>query len=292
MNPLPKTCVTAALAVLLSFGAATAQAQAQRNTSEGSSLFSPADAGATKAPAGPPAARGGSQDAKGAAKADAKADAKGSAGSAKADSKAGPRAGDGKAGSNRTATRGAATARPSIAVSALTGRWQDTACVPLSGNGAARPLFVQRVYHFDEKSKAWTMTASLFGSDRCLADSRLLTYEGSGSYEITGRSRVGGNVYEATFTMDKWQATSTSREGTLAMFNARCGSGVFDEGRVVDLTRSGCSLVTLQPLTVAATGRELLRVTDDKIFLGANSTAPHQGSDRPTQLSTYGLSKL
>ena len=261
MNPLPKTCVTAALAVLLPLGAATAQAQ--RNTSEGSSLYSPAETDATKAPAKAGATKSGNRNTKAATKAGVPA-----------------------------AAAAATAGRSSIAVAALAGRWQDAACVPLGSNGAGRPLFVQRAYVFDEKGKAWTMSASVYSSDRCAADARMMTYEGSGTYEITGRSRVGTNVYEATFTMSTWQATATSREGTLAMFNARCGSGVFDEGRVVDLTRSGCSLVTLQPLTVAATGRELLRVTEDKIFLGANSPVPHQGNDRPTQLSNYGLSKL
>jgi len=257
MNPLPKTCVTAALVALLPLGAATAQAQ--RNPSEGSSLYSPASADTPKAPAKADATKSGNRNSKAATKA---------------------------------APAAAAASRGSIAVAALAGRWQDAACVPLSSNGAGRPLFVQRAYRFDEKEKSWTMSANVYSSDRCVADTRMMTYEGSGSYEITGRSRVGTNVYEATFTMSNWQATATSREGTLAMFNARCGSGVFDEGRIIDLTRSGCSLVTLQPLTVAATGRELLRVTDDKIFLGANSPMPHQGSERPTQLSSYGLSKL
>ena len=278
MKHMPKSCIAAAMLALLPLAAAPAQAQGARGQSEGSSLYSPsgAEAGKAQAPASGSSA------------------SKPSAGSsATKQSNQGGNPGSGQGGNRKStaATKAAPEARRSIAL-ALTGRWQDAGCIPLSSSGTAGPLFVQRAYDFDEKAHSWTLSAQVYSSDRCNAETRLLTYEGSGTYEITGRSRVGNNVYEATFTMKNWQATSTSREGTLALFNARCGSGVFDEGRILDLNRSGCSLVALQPLTVADSGRELLRLDDDRIYLGPNPAVPNQGSDRPTRVSRFALTRL
>ena len=290
MNHLPQSCLAMALAVALPLLATTAQAQGTRGQSDGSSLYSPPGGDTGKAT--PPATRTDP------AKADAgkgqgtKAPSTGQASQSNQNPKAGSNT---KAAGNTKATGNAKAApepRRSIAL-ALTGRWRDANCIPMSGgSGAGGPMFVQRAYEFDEKAHTWTMSGSVYGSDRCSADSRLMTYEGSGSYEITGRSRVGNNVYEATFTMKNWQATSTSREGTLALFNARCGSGVFDEGRALDLNRSGCSLVSLQPLTVVDTGRELLRFDEDRIYLGPSLAVPNQGADRPSRVSTFALTRL
>lgn len=175
---------------------------------------------------------------------------------------------------------------------ALDGRWQDRECVPLPGATSASSLYVKRSYEFDDRRKRWNMTADVYAHDRCRPQARLLTYKGSGTYAVTGVSKVGSNVYEASFVMESWQATPHSREGTLALFNARCGSGMFDEGRLLDLARSGCSLLAVRPLAQSSTGNELLRVADGKIFLGARSSDASVADERPRQLSEYGLTRL
>ena len=288
MNHLPKSCVATVLLALLPLAAATAQAQGARGQSGGSSLYSPTGTEADKAPS--PAAPPSSATKPSAAKPSATKPAATSPAATPAVKAANP-GGNRNAGTTKAATKAVPEPpRRNIAL-ALTGRWRDARCIPMSGSGTAGPLFVQRIYEFDETEHTWALSANVYGSDRCSADTRLLAYEGSGTYEITGRSRTGNNVYEATFTMKNWQATSTSREGTLALFNARCGSGVFDEGRVLDLNRSGCPLVALQPLTVADSGRELLRFDDDRIALGPNLTVPNQGSDRPSRVSSFALTR-
>ena len=280
MNHLPKSCAVAVVLALLPLAAA--QAQTARGQSEGSSLYSPPGSSTdSAAPKAEPAKAGATK-----AQPARSASSNTKAGS---DTKAGSNS---KAGSNtKAAARATPDARHGLAL-ALTGRWQDATCIPMGGNSSGGPMFVQRAYEFDEKAHTWTLSGSVYSSERCSADARLLTYEGSGSYEITGRSRAGSNVYEATFTMKNWQATSRSREGTLALFNARCGSGVFDEGRALDLNRSGCSLVSLQPLSVADSGRELLRFDEDRIFLGPSLAVPNQGNDRPASVSSFALTRL
>lgn len=187
------------------------------------------------------------------------------------------------------AARGTPSRAPQVA---LDGRWQDRDCVPLVGAASASPLFVKRSYEFDDKRKRWEMTADVFSHDRCRPQTRLLTYQGSGTYAVTGVSRIGSNVYEASFAMESWQATPHSREGTLALFNARCGAGMFDEGRLIDLARSGCPLLAVRPLARAPTGSELLRVADGKIYLGVRSNDAAFADERPTQVSEYGLTRL
>jgi hypothetical protein len=184
--------------------------------------------------------------------------------------------------------RAARVATPPI----LNGRWQDRECVPLPGTASISPLYVIRHYDFDDRLKRWNLSADVFSNDRCRADTNLLTYKGRGTFKVTGPSKVGSNIYEASFVIRSWQATPLSREGTLALFNARCGSGFFDEGRLLDLARSGCALIALRPLAQVSTGNELVRVGDGKVFLGARPFVPGPGNERPTRLSSYGLTRL
>ncbi len=175
---------------------------------------------------------------------------------------------------------------------ALDGRYEDTDCVPLVAAGSPSPLFVRRSYAFDDRRKRWELKADVFNHDRCRPQSRLLTYQGGGTFSVTGVSRLGSNVYETSFNMESWSVTPQSREGTLALFNARCGSGVFDEGREIDVSRTGCPLLAVRPLAQAPTGSDLLRVADGKLFLGQRSSDPVYADERPTQLSAYGLTRL
>ncbi len=179
-----------------------------------------------------------------------------------------------------------------VAPPALNGRWQDRECVPLLGAISVPPLYIVRHYEFDDQRKRWNLSADVFNNDRCRIDTKLLTYRGRGTFRVTGLSKVGSNVYEASFVMQSWQATPSSREGTLALFNGRCGSGFFDEGRLLDLARTGCSLIGLRPLAQVSTGNELVRVADGKVFLGARPFVRGHGNERPTQLSSYGLTRL
>lgn len=275
MKTLRKRCLAAAVAAVIPVAIGAAQAQ---SPSSGSSLYSPTD--------GKDAAAGAKPVEKAVEKAAEKAAAKPAAARSAAEKAAAEKA----AAANRNRNTKAAAERKAVIPVAINGRWQDAACVPLGG--ASRSFHVQRLYDFDEKARTWRLTADLYGSDSCLPENRLFTYEGEGTYEITGRSRLGNNVYEAAFKMKSWQAQPASREGALAMFNARCGSGFFDAGRPIDLGRSGCSLVELLPLAVSDMGRDLVQLNDGKIFLGPNLAMPAQGDERPGRLSSYGLTRL
>lgn len=176
---------------------------------------------------------------------------------------------------------------------ALNGRWQDSQCIPLAAAvpSAAR-LYVLRRYEFADDRKRWSLSADVFDNERCNVESKLLTYSGRGTFAVTGVSSVGKNVFDATFKPVKWEATPFSRDGTLALFNARCGKGDFVEGRTIDLGASGCSVLGIASINRVAAQNELVRVVDGKFFLGARSFVPGFADERPTQLSGYGLNRL
>ncbi|MGE0310710.1 MAG: hypothetical protein AB7P21_03685 [Lautropia sp.] len=253
---------------------ALALAQAS-DAPKGSSLYTPS----SKAQGAAPAARGSAAPAEAvpARRAPAKS-------TKKADAKAKGRK-NGKAG-----------AADAIA---LNGRWQDSQCIPLAAAAAAAAssasasrLYVLRRYEFSDRHKAWTLSADVFDSERCNVASKLLTYTGGGSFAVTGPSPVGKQVFDATFTATRWQATPFSRDGTLMLFNARCGRGDFVEGHTLDLGRSGCPVLGIASIDRVGSQSELVRIADGKFYLGARSFVPGYADERPTQLSGYGLTRL
>ena len=172
---------------------------------------------------------------------------------------------------------------------ALDGRWHDSECIPLNGITHSPSLFVKRQYEFDDARKTWLLEATVYTSDRCLAAARMLTYQGEGSFAITGKSRVASNAYDASFKIDSWKAVPHNRDGVLALLNARCGSGDFAQGRTLDLSRTGCSILGIRSIAQAPREVELVSVSNGKFFMGTRSFAPGLSDDRPAQLSSYGL---
>jgi hypothetical protein len=209
---------------------------------------------------------------------------------ASADSKASPqRQGSRKSASN-TSRRGKKAVQPSPV--ALNGRWHDSECIPLTGATHRPPLYVKRVYEFADSRKTWRLDASVYASESCLRNARLLTYHGEGSFAITGKSKVAGGAYDADFRIHRWSATPETRDGVLALLNGRCGSGDFEEGRSLDLSITGCRALGIRPVKEAPGDVELVSVSNGKFFLGSRSFMPGQGDDRPTQLSSYGLVRI
>jgi hypothetical protein len=183
-------------------------------------------------------------------------------------------------------SRGKASAKSPIA---LDGRWHDSQCIPLTGVTQTPPLFVKRQYEFDDVRKTWFLEAAVYTSDQCVANGRLLTYQGEGSFSITGKSRVASNAYDASFKIDSWKAVPHNRDGVLALLNARCGSGDFAQGRTLDLSRTGCPFLGIRSIAQSPREVELVSVSNGKFFMGTRSFAPGLSDDRPAQLSSYGL---
>lgn len=186
--------------------------------------------------------------------------------------------------------RGKKTVQPSPV--ALSGRWHDSECVPLTGATHRPPLYVKRTYEFADARKSWKLDASVYTSDSCVRNTRLLTYHGEGSFAITGKSKVAGNAYDADFRVHRWTATPDTRDGVLALLNNRCGSGDFEEGRSLDLSVTGCRALGIRPIAEAPREVELVSVSNGKFYLGTRSFMPGQNDDRPAQLSSYGLVRV
>ena len=108
---------------------------------------------------------------------------------------------------------------------------------------------------------------------------------------MTGRSRVADGAWDANFRIARWQATPASRDGVMALLNARCGSGDFETGRALDLARTGCAPLGIEPLARRASELELVRVVDGKFFLGSRSFLLAERDQRPAQLSRYGMER-
>ncbi len=172
---------------------------------------------------------------------------------------------------------------------ALDGRWHDSQCIPLNGISHSPALHVKRQYEFNDARKTWLLEAAVYTSDRCVANARLLTYRGEGSFSITGKSRVASNAYDASFKIDGWKAVPHNRDGVLALLNARCGSGDFAQGQMLDLSRTGCPILGIRSIAQSPREVELVSVSDGKFFMGTRSFAPGLSDDRPAQLSSYGL---
>lgn len=181
--------------------------------------------------------------------------------------------------------------RPAGAV-ALSGRWQDSECIPLTGVTHRPALYVKRQYDFDDARRAWRLDAAVYTSDRCIVDSRLLTYEGQGTFTVTGKSRVASNAYDASFKIDRWAATPVSRQGVLTLLNGRCGSGHFEENHALDLSTSGCTTLGIRSIRQSPTEVELVSVSNGKFFLGSRAFVPGLSDARPAQLSSYGLTRV
>jgi hypothetical protein len=175
---------------------------------------------------------------------------------------------------------------------ALNGRWHDTACIPLTGVTHQPPLYVQRTYAFDDRRKSWQLDAVVFDTDTCMPSSRMLSYHGRGTYTVTGKSRVAANAYDASFAIDRWQATPINREGVLTLLNGRCGSGLFEEGSALDLSASGCPIIGIRSIAQRPRETELVRVSDGRFYMGSRSMAPGLADNRPQQLSSYGMVRL
>ncbi len=182
-----------------------------------------------------------------------------------------------------------ASKQPARSPLAIGGRWHDGACIPLTGVTHSPPLFVKRQYEFDDARKTWLLQAAVYTSDSCTANVRMLTYQGEGSFAITGKSRVASNAYDASFKIDRWRATPHNREGVLTLLNGRCGSGDFEQGRSLDLSGTGCPTLGIRSLAHSPREVELVSVSNGKFFMGTRSFAPGLSDDRPAQLSSYGL---
>ena len=183
-------------------------------------------------------------------------------------------------------SRGKGSARSPLAID---GRWHDSQCVPLNGVSHSPVLHVKRQYEFNDARKTWLLEATVYTSDLCLANARMLTYRGEGSFSITGKSRVASNAYDASFKIDSWNAVPHNRDGVLALLNARCGSGDFAQGQALDLSRTGCPILGIRSIAQSPREVELVSVSDGKFFMGTRSFAPGLSDDRPAQLSSYGL---
>ncbi len=194
-----------------------------------------------------------------------------------------------KSASRSRASKGRPAAGTPAAAMALNGRWHDSECIPLTGVTHRPPLFVKRQYEFDDRRKSWRLDATVYASDACIGSSRLLGYRGEGSFAITGRSRVAANAYDASFKVDRWQATPATREGVLTLLNGRCGSGDFEEGRTLNLSLTGCGTLGIRPMAERPREFELIRVSEGKFYLGTRSFVPGLPDDRPTQISSYGM---
>ena len=197
---------------------------------------------------------------------------------------------DSRKSASSSSRRGKKPVRPSPV--ALNGRWHDSQCIPLTGATHRPPLYVKRVYEFTDARRTWRLDASVYSSEACLRNTRLLTYHGEGSFTITGKSKVASDAYDADFRIHRWAATPETRDGVLALLNGRCGSGDFEEGRALDLSVTGCRALGIRPINEAPSDVELVSVSNGKFFLGSRSFMPGQGDDRPTQLSSYGLVRI
>ncbi|MBA3477942.1 MAG: hypothetical protein H0T52_06020 [Lautropia sp.] len=189
-------------------------------------------------------------------------------------------------------TRGRTIAGASGGPVALNGQWQDSECIPLTGLAHRPALYVKRQYEFIDTRKAWQLDASVYTSDSCSGNTRLLTYHGRGTFAVTGKSRVASNAYDASFKIDRWTATPQSREGVLTLLNGRCGSGDFQEGRTLDLSASGCPTLGIRSIAQSPREVELVSVSNGKFFLGSRAFIPGLSDDRPAQLSSYGLTRV
>jgi hypothetical protein len=150
-------------------------------------------------------------------------------------------------------------------------------------------FYVKRQYAFDDSRRSWQLDASVYASAACPASARLLTYHGEGSFLIAGKSPVAGNVYDATFNFDRWSAMPETREGVLALLNGRCGSGDFEQGRPLNLSVTGCSMLGIRPIAQAPRLTDLVSVNNGRFFLGSGSFTSGSGDDRRAQLGSYGL---
>ena len=172
---------------------------------------------------------------------------------------------------------------------ALGGRWHDSQCIPLTGSTHSPPLYVKRQYEFDDKHKTWLLDAAVYTSNACIANAKMLSYHGEGTFSVTGKSRVASNAYDASFEITRWSAMPHNRDGVMAMLNGRCGSGDFETGRSLDLSGTGCALLGIRSIAQSPSETELVSVSDGKFFMGTRSFAPGLSEERPAQLSSYGL---
>lgn len=185
--------------------------------------------------------------------------------------------------------RGGPVARGGKSPIALNGRWHDSQCIPLTGVTHTPPLYVKRQYEFDDARKAWLLDAAVYTSDACVINARMLTYQGKGSFAVTGKSSVASNAYDASFKIDRWTAVPHNREGVLTLLNGRCGSGYFEQGHLLDLSATGCPTLGIRSIAQSPREVELVSVSNGKFFMGTRSFAPGLSDDRPAQLSSYGL---
>jgi len=199
-----------------------------------------------------------------------------------------PAAAAGSAPVTRESRRRNPPARQAVAIN-LNGRWHDNQCIPLTVTTRSVPLYVLREFEFDDARKTWQLQASVFTSSACLASTRMLTYRGAGSFVVNGKANAATNAYDATFGIHRWSATPETHEGVLALLNDRCGSGVFEEGRPLDLSVTGCLALGIRPIAQAPQETELVSISNGRFFLGSRSFSPGLGNDRPAQVSSYGL---
>lgn len=197
-----------------------------------------------------------------------------------------------KVNAAKSSSKRRVVARQAPPAVALNGRWHDGECIPLTGITRAPALFVKRVYDFDDRRKSWRLEASVYPSEACAASTRLLVYRGEGGFAVTGQSRVAANAYDASFRIERWQATPVNRDGVLTLLNGRCGSGDFEEGRALDLSRTGCDALGIRPIAQRPREFELVRVAAGKFYLGSRSFIPGLPDERPTQLSSYGMIRV
>jgi hypothetical protein len=190
------------------------------------------------------------------------------------------------------ASRGAKAAKGAAGPFALNGRWEDSQCIPLTGLMHQPQLYIKRQYEFADKRKTWQLNAAVHNSPDCAAGTRLLTYQGSGTFAVAGKSAGAGDAYETSFKIERWSAVPETRDGVLTLLNGRCGSGDFDKGRRLDLSLTGCPALGIRSIAQAAREVELVRVANGKVFLGSSSFVPGSSDARQAQLSGYGVSRI
>lgn len=191
----------------------------------------------------------------------------------------------------RRAARGGKAAKGAAGAVALNGRWEDSQCSLLAGPAHQPQFYIKRQYDFEDKRKAWQLSAAVHTAPDCAAATRLLTYYASGTFAVAGKP-ASADAYETSFKVERRSAIPETRDGVLTLLNGRCGSGDFEKGRPLDLSLTGCPTLGIRPIAQVPREIELVRVTNGKVFLGSSSFVPGGSDARQAQLSGYGLSRI
>lgn len=148
-----------------------------------------------------------------------------------------------------------------FAADALIGTWTSVECEPSMGE------FVTRQLAFTDTE--WSVTGTVFDNRDCTGE--MFTFELGGTYEITGGSRLGDDIAEATFVPLRSVWTVHQDIFAMAFTVNACGSDAWEIGVPQDISATGC-IGFAYPLDTCADGElDLLRIDGDLLYTGDRS---------------------